>query len=289
MLDLTRIIAGPICGRALAAYGADVMPGEFAEPSEHRQHHRHQPGSCPCSPTWTRRTAASRWAPAAQRACVRAGLPAWRHGGAGLRSAGRGADPAGHCLCITVGLWRARPLGQAPGLDWRRPRPASIMPRPRPPGATPTAAAHADPGPRFRLSDGLRRAGCARQATEGGQLAWRVLAQTAHGCAACIEGGLRPAHRCYLQTASGFGELVALRHAAQFSRTPARWTRRPSAGTHPTVGLPGLPSGPACLAAARSAQRLPAFHSRNARSVLATWCSGLVGVRIQHLPAGEIT
>jgi hypothetical protein len=35
---------------------------------------------------------------------------------------------------------------------------------------------------------------------------------------------------------SGFGELVALRHAASFSETPARWTR-PSCppGTHPTV------------------------------------------------------
>ena len=48
---------------------------------------------------------------------VRAGLPARRHGGAGLRPAGRGAHPAGHRLCVAVGLWRARPLGQAPGFD----------------------------------------------------------------------------------------------------------------------------------------------------------------------------
>ena len=87
------------------------------------------------------------------------------------------------------------------------------------------------------------QAALARQATEGGSWHVRVsLAQTAHWLRGLgrIEGGLAtpmPAIDAYLQTeASGFGELVALRHAAQFSRTPARWTR-PSCppGTHPTV------------------------------------------------------
>ena len=91
--------------------------GEFPESAEHRQHHRHQPGQAvrvrrPGHGRWPHRTGQ----PAAQRARVRAGLPARRHGGAGLRPAGRGAHPAGHRLCVAVGLWRARPLGQAPGL-----------------------------------------------------------------------------------------------------------------------------------------------------------------------------
>ena len=87
------------------------------------------------------------------------------------------------------------------------------------------------------------QAALARQATEGGSWHVRVsLAQTAHWLRGLgrIEGGLAtpmPAIDAYLQTeASGFGELVALRHAAQFSRTPARWTRPSSPpGTHPTV------------------------------------------------------
>ena len=70
--------------------------GEFPESAEHRQHHRHQPGQAvrvrrPGHGRWPHRTGQ----PAAQRARVRAGLPARRHGGAGLRPAGRGAHPAG--------------------------------------------------------------------------------------------------------------------------------------------------------------------------------------------------
>ena len=86
------------------------------------------------------------------------------------------------------------------------------------------------------------QAALARQATEGGS--WHARVAGADRALAArlgrIEGGLAtpmPAIDAYLQTeASGFGELVALRHAAQFSRTPARWTR-PSCppGTHPTV------------------------------------------------------
>ena len=86
------------------------------------------------------------------------------------------------------------------------------------------------------------QAALARQATEGGSWHVRVsLAQTAHWLRGLgrIEGGLAtpmPAIDAYLQTeASGFGELVALRHAAQFSRTPARWTRPSSAGHASTV------------------------------------------------------
>ncbi|MNR25690.1 CoA-transferase family III [compost metagenome] len=83
----------------------------------------------------------------------------------------------------------------------------------------------------------------ARQATEGGSWHVRVsLAQTAHWLRGLgrVDGGLAcptPGFDGLLETMpSGFGELVALRHAARFSATPARWTRPSSPpGTHPTV------------------------------------------------------
>ena len=138
--------------------------------------------------------------------------------------------------------------GPGPGagalIHWCRPRPASIMPKPRPPGSRrpPLPMQILDHASGYLMAFAAQAA-LARQATEGGSWHVRVsLAQTAHWLRGLgrIEGGLAtpmPAIDAYLQTeASGFGELVALRHAAQFSRTPARWTR-PSCppGTHPTV------------------------------------------------------
>ena len=57
-----------------------------------------------------------------------------------------------------------------------------------------------------------------------------------------VPGGLATAwtdRQPYLETTpSGFGELVAVRHCAQLSRTPARWTR-PSVppGTDPPTWM----------------------------------------------------
>jgi len=71
-----------------------------------------------------------------------------------------------------------------------------------------------------------------RQALEGGSWHVRVsLAQTGHWIRGLgrVENGFaiqRPERVPYVETSSsGFGELVALRHSAQLSRTPARWTR----------------------------------------------------------------
>ena len=71
-----------------------------------------------------------------------------------------------------------------------------------------------------------------RQLNEGGS--WHVrasLAQTGHWIRGLgrVPGGLAlawPDRQPYLETSkSGFGELVALRHSAQLSRTPALWSR----------------------------------------------------------------
>jgi len=80
-----------------------------------------------------------------------------------------------------------------------------------------------------------------RQAREGGS--WQVQVSLVGvgqwlrslGRVAGCFGVKRPSFEPYLESsASGFGELVALRHAAQFSATPARWDR-PSMppGSHP--------------------------------------------------------
>ena len=84
-----------------------------------------------------------------------------------------------------------------------------------------------------------------RQQREGGS--WHVqvsLGQTGHWLRGLgrIENAFavkKPDFRPYLEkSASGFGELVAMRHSAQLSRTPARW-RRPAVppGTHAPAWL----------------------------------------------------
>lgn len=87
------------------------------------------------------------------------------------------------------------------------------------------------------------QAALARQAIEGGSWHVRVsLAQTARWLRSLgrVPDGLRratPPIEGFLESeSSGFGQLAAVRHAAQFSLTPARWAR-PSMppGTHPTV------------------------------------------------------
>jgi hypothetical protein len=80
-----------------------------------------------------------------------------------------------------------------------------------------------------------------RQQREGGS--WHVqvsLAQTGHwlrglGRVQGGEGLSMPSMDPYLETsASGFGELRALRHSAQLGRTPARWERLSMPpGSHP--------------------------------------------------------
>jgi crotonobetainyl-CoA:carnitine CoA-transferase CaiB-like acyl-CoA transferase len=87
-------------------------------------------------------------------------------------------------------------------------------------------------------------AALARRAVEGGS--WHVqvsLAQTAHWLRAMgrrprdlsiPDPGREDVADLLETTASGFGALTAVRHAARFSQTPARWAR-PSVplGTHP--------------------------------------------------------
>ena len=245
VLDLTRILAGPVGGRTLAAYGADVMlvnsPGlpnieSIIETSR---------GKLSCHVDL--QTAAGRDTLRALLGEAHVFSQGYRPGG--LASLGfapqdlarmrPGIVAVSLCAYGHTGPWSGRrgfdslvqtatginhAEGQAAGSGDPRPLPIQVL----------------DYASGFLMAIGASAA-LLRQAREGGSWHVRVsLAQTAHWLRSLgrVDGGFGidpPDLAPYLDTsASGWGELVAIRHAAQFSRTPAGWTRpsvRP--GTHP--------------------------------------------------------
>ena len=189
VLDLTRILAGPVAGRTLAAFGADVMLvnsptlpniSAIADTSRGKRSalaDLHEPAD-----------RAAFAAALAERARHAAGLPPGRPRGARLRRRRkrRRCGPASSTS-------RSRPTGApAPGrrgaasTRWCRPRPASTTPRARAFGAG-RAARPADADPRHGL--GLparlrRRGGAAAPATRRRQLAGAGVARAHRALAA---------------------------------------------------------------------------------------------------------
>jgi hypothetical protein len=239
VLDLTRILAGPVAGRALAAYGADVMLvngphlpniAHIADTSRGKrsvhvdlrgeagratlrsllaQTHVFVQGYRPGA------LAAQGFAPAALAALrpgiVVVSLSAYSH--AGPWAGRRGFDSL---VQTAMGFNHAE--GQA-------------------------AASAGNAGPRawpcqmidyasgYLMALGAQAA-LLRQRREGGSWHVRVsLAQTAHWIRSLgrIEHGFdvrSPSVEPFMEESdSGFGRLAALRHPAHFSHTPARWTR----------------------------------------------------------------
>ncbi|MBG9386517.1 CoA transferase [Caenimonas aquaedulcis] len=245
VLDLTRILAGPVGGRALAAYGADVMlvnsphlPNieAIADTSRGKR-----------SAHVDLRTAQGR----ADMDLLLEGayvfIQGYRPGG--LAALGYGPrEAAGRRPGLvyvslsaygTQGPWATRrgfdslvqtAMGfnlaeaRAFGSDTPRPLPMQILDEATGCLIAMTAAAALH-----------------RQQREGGS--WHVqlsLAQTGQWLRELgrVEGGpsaARPSMQPYLETVrSGWGELAGVRHSAQLSRTPAAWVR-PSMppGSHP--------------------------------------------------------
>jgi hypothetical protein len=236
VLDLTRILAGPVGGRALAAYGADVMLvnsphlpniAAIADTSRGKRStlvdlrapegretldrllgeahvfiQGYRPGALQDLGFGARELAAKR------PGIVCVSLSAYGH--AGPWSVRRGFDSL---VQTAMGFNHAE--GQASGDGKPRALPMQILDE-----ATGYLIA-------FASCAALRR-----QQREGGS--WHVqvsLAQTGQWLRTLgrIEDGLkarRPDLQPFLETtASGFGELRALRHSAQLARTPARWAR----------------------------------------------------------------
>lgn len=247
VLDLTRIIAGPVCGRALAAYGADVMlinsphlpnietiaetsrgklsvhadletaDGRIALANLLRSAHvfvqGYRPGALQSLGFGPQEVASMR------PGIVYVSLSAY--GDSGPWAQRRGFDSL---VQTATGFNHAE--AEAAGIKEPKPMPMQIL----------------DHASGYLMAFGAQVA-LARQATEGGSWHVRVsLAQTARWLRSLgrVSGGLRrpmPPIESYLESSpSGYGQLTAVKHAAQFSLTPARWSR-PSVppGTDPTV------------------------------------------------------
>jgi crotonobetainyl-CoA:carnitine CoA-transferase CaiB-like acyl-CoA transferase len=236
VLDLTRILAGPVGGRALAAYGADVMlvnspnlpnieaiadtsrgkrsahvdlrtdPGRAAMDALARQAHvfiqGYRPGGLQALGYGPQELAAYR------PGIVYVSLSAY--GTHGPWAPRRGFDSL---VQTAMGFNHAE--GQAAGEGKPRPLPMQIL----------------DEATGYLIAMGAAAA-LRRQQLEGGS--WHVqvsLAQTGRWLRSLgrVDRGFeikKPDLMPYTETsASGFGELAGLRHSAQLERTPARWTR----------------------------------------------------------------
>jgi crotonobetainyl-CoA:carnitine CoA-transferase CaiB-like acyl-CoA transferase len=247
VLDLTRILAGPVGGRALAAYGADVMlvnspqlPNIEAiadtsrgKLSTHADLHGDEG-----------RAALQRLAADAHvfvQGYRPGGIAALGFGPADVARQRPGIVYVSLTAYGTQGPWAHRrgfdslvqtatgfnhAEGEVAGDGKPKPLPMQIL----------------DEATGYLIAFGAAAA-LWRQQQEGGS--WHVqvsLAQTGHWLRSLgrVPGGLateRPKLSPYIETTtSGFGELAGLRHSAQLSRTPAGWPR-PSMppGSHPPV------------------------------------------------------
>ena len=237
VLDLTRILAGPVCGRTLAAYGADVMlvnaphlpniesiastsRGKLSAHIDLRneQGHRDMDALLASAHVFVQgyrpgALDALGFGPARARAA---------QSGNHLRFARRPTDPTD------------RGVRAADSTRWSRRRRASIIaeaeaagapaPKPLPMQILDYATGH--------LMAFAAAAALVRQRREGGSWHVRIsLAQTGQWIRSLgrVHNGFAtpwPAREPFLETGqSGFGELVAVRHSAQLARTPAGWTR----------------------------------------------------------------
>ena len=236
VLDLTRILAGPVCGRALAAYGADVMllnaphlPNieSIADTSRGK-----------LSAHVDLRTADGKATLASLVSQSHVFVQGYRPGA--LASLGFGPQqvarqkPGIVYLSLSgyghTGPWQARRgfdslVQTAMGFNDAEAKAAgSATPKPLPMPILDYATGHLMA---FAASAALHR-----QAIEGGS--WHVrlsLAQTGQwlrSLGRVRDGfGMKPPDRQpFLESSpSGFGELVGLRHSARLSSTPCRWVR----------------------------------------------------------------
>jgi crotonobetainyl-CoA:carnitine CoA-transferase CaiB-like acyl-CoA transferase len=253
VLDLTRIIAGPVCGRTLAAHGADVLLITAA----------HLPSLPPLVIDTSRgklsaaldlRIDSARQTLAALVKDADIFVQGYRPGaiaalGFGPRDVARlrpGIVYVSLCAYGQDGPWAARRgfdslVQTATGFNVAEAEAfGDSKPRALP-------AQELDHGTGHLLAFAAMSA-LARRATQGGS--WLVRASLAQtGCwlrqlgriegMACPDPKFDAVRDCLEDTSSGFGKLTAVRHAAVMSETAPRW-ERPSVplGTHPAAWPP---------------------------------------------------
>ena len=251
VLDLTRIVAGPVCGRTLAAHGADVMLVTAA----------HLPAIEPLVIDTGRGKLSCRidLRDAAGQAAMRALLhgtdvfvQGYRPGA--LASFGFSPELLAQIrpgiVCVSLSAYsHAGPWAQRRGFDSLVQTASGFnhaeataaetdQPKPLPAQVLDHAAGY--------IMAFAAMTALARRSTEGGSWHVRVsLAQTGkwlrdlgriENGLACPETGFDDIQDLLETQDSGFGRLTAIRHAAQLSETPARWVR-PSMplGAHPAA------------------------------------------------------
>ena len=250
-LDLTRVLAGPVCGRTLAAHGAEVLL--ITGP------HLYNPRPLTIDTGRGKRSAQLDLRADADRATLRALLrdadlfvQGYRPGALAAHgfSTAAAAELRPGIVCGSIcawgftGPWAARRgfdslVQTASGFNTAEAEAAGdIKPKPLPVQALDHASG-------YLLAAGTLAA-LHRRATIGGS--WHVqvsLARTGHWIRSL--GRIRDGLACPPPTptsiadltetqTSGFGRLRSIRHAAELSATPAAWTR-PSVppGTDPPV------------------------------------------------------
>ena len=252
VLDLTRVIAGPVCGRTLAAHGADVLNITAA----------HLPamealvidtGRGKLSAQIDLREASGRERLASLLREADVFVQGYRPGA--IAQYGFGAEEAARVrpgiVCVSLcayghqGPWAGRRgfdslVQNADGLNVAEGQAACASgPNPEP---KPLPAQALDHATGYLMAFGAMTA-LKRRATEGGS--WHVrcsLAQTGHwvrhlgrieGGLACPDPSFDDVRGLMEDSPSGFGRLTGVRNAAAMSETPTRWTR-PSVplGTH---------------------------------------------------------
>jgi crotonobetainyl-CoA:carnitine CoA-transferase CaiB-like acyl-CoA transferase len=255
VLDLTRIIAGPVCGRTLAVHGADVL----LITAEHLPSVPSlviDTGRGKLSASLDLREAAGRDALTALLREADIFIQGYRPGAI----AGHGFSPqqaarirpgiiyVSLCAYGQEGPWaerrgfdslvqNANGLNDAEALAFGAGEDDTRKPKPLPAQAL-------DHGTGYLLAFAALAA-LKRRMEEGGS--WHVrlsLAQTGLWLRrlgridgmGCRDPGLADVGDCLVETGSGFGKLTAVRHAADMSETQPYWAR-PSVplGTHPPV------------------------------------------------------
>ena len=250
VLDLSRVIAGPVAGRTLAAHGADVMlvsgpdlpaipwlvidtgRGKFScaldlKSEQGREAMRELVAEADIVSQGYRPTALASLGFAPEQAAqlspgiVYVSLSAYGH-------AGPWAERRGFDSLVQTATGFNHAEGQAAGIDAPKELPAQMM----------------DHATGYLMAFGAMMAK-ARQSREGGSWHVRVsLAQTGRWLwnLGRLEGGLNTpdltgeaVHPAFTETvSSGFGTLTAVRHAAVLSTTPAQWSRPAMPlGSHP--------------------------------------------------------